>query len=56
MSDAAGIIGKDIRAEIEHGPMSGFQILAVGICWTINMLDGFDVLAIAYTAAEIRGE
>ena len=56
MSDAAGIIGNDIRAEIEHGPMSGFQILAVGICWTINMLDGFDVLAIAYTAAEIRSE
>jgi len=56
MVDAALNTGKDIRAEIELGPMSGFQILAIGICWTINMLDGFDILAIAYTAAEIRGE
>ncbi len=56
MSDAASDPGIDIRAEIENDPMSGFQILVIGICWTINMLDGFDILAIAYTAAEIRGE
>ena len=53
MSDAAGTAEIDIRSEIENGPMSGFQILAIGICWTINMLDGFDILAIAYTAPEI---
>jgi benzoate transport len=56
MSHAAGIEHTDIRAEIENGPMSRFQIRAIAICWTINLLDGFDILAIAYTAAEIRGE
>jgi len=45
--------GADIRAQIEHGPMTGFQHTAIAICWTINMLDGFDVLAIAFTAPEI---
>jgi benzoate transport len=56
MNDAALIPEDDIRDQIEHGPMSRFQIMAIGICWTINMLDGFDILAIAYTAAEIRDE
>lgn len=33
--------------------MSAFQIIAIVIFWTINMLDGFDVLAIAFTAPEV---
>ena len=32
------------------------QMYAVGICLVINMLDGFDVLAIAFTANEIANE
>lgn len=56
MSDSTRTVEGDIRAEIEHGPMSPFQIIAIGICWTINMLDGFDVLAIAFTAPEISNE
>jgi len=33
--------------------MSLFQISAVVICWVVNMLDGFDVLAISFTAPDI---
>ncbi len=46
----------DIRGQIETGPMTTFQLVAIGICWTINMLDGFDVLAVAFTAPEVSRE
>lgn len=42
-----------IERRISEGEMSPFQIMAVGICLVINMLDGFDVLAIAFAAPEI---
>jgi len=34
-------------------PMTGFQIAAIGTCVAISALDGFDVLAIAFTAPAI---
>jgi benzoate transport len=36
--------------------MSRFQIAAIAICVIINMIDGFDVLAIAFTAPQIAQE
>jgi benzoate transport len=44
---------EDPRALLRRGPMSGFQIAAVTICMIVNMLDGFDVLAIAFTGPQI---
>jgi benzoate transport len=44
---------EDPRALLRRGPMSGFQIAAVTICMIVNMLDGFDVLAIAFTGPAI---
>jgi len=46
----------DPRRTIDHGPMSRFQVAAVAICLVINMLDGFDVLAIAFAAPAIALE
>lgn len=46
----------DIRDTIRNNEMSRFQVTAVGLCLVINMLDGFDVLAIAFTASEISKE
>ena len=43
----------DLRRTIDDGPMSPFQIAAIAICLVVNMLDGFDVLAIAFTAPAI---
>lgn len=45
-----------LQQAIDHGPMSRFQVVAVGICLVINMLDGFDVLAISFTAPAIASE
>lgn len=39
-----------------QGKSSSMQLAIIGICWLINMLDGFDVLAIAYTAPAISAD
>ena len=41
---------------IEHGRMMPTQLGVILTCWIINMLDGFDVLAIAYTAPALSAE
>ena len=45
-----------LRAIIDEGPMSRFQVQAVGLCVALNMLDGFDVLVMAFTAPEVARE
>lgn len=46
----------NLRAQLEHGPMTGFQKLAIAICTVLIMLDGFDVLVMAFTAASVSAE
>jgi benzoate transport len=43
----------DVRAIVRDGPMTVFQIVVVGICTLLNMIDGFDVLAMSFTAPVI---
>jgi benzoate transport len=45
-----------IREIIDAGPMSRFQVLAVAICVGLNMLDGFDVLVMAFTGPAISAD
>lgn len=47
---------KDPRLSMAKHPMTLFQVSAVGLCFIINILDGFDVLAIAFAAPEIAEE
>jgi benzoate transport len=46
----------EIKDVINKRPMTGFQVAAVAICVLLNMLDGFDVLVVAFTASEISRE
>ncbi|MGF0238826.1 MFS transporter [Rhodococcus sp. IEGM1300] len=46
----------DLKAAVDNGPMVTFQWLAVGICIVLNMIDGFDVLVMAFTAASVSAE
>ncbi len=46
----------DARAMLREGPMSSFQIMVVAITTLLNMIDGFDVLAISFTAPLIAKE
>lgn len=46
----------DLKSRVDSGPMSAFQCLAIGICIVLNMIDGFDVLVMAFTAASVSAE
>ena len=46
----------DLKARVDNGPMGAFQWLAIGICIVLNMIDGFDVLVMAFTAASVSAE
>jgi len=39
---------------IDQAPLGRLQLLAVALCCGINLLDGFDIQAIAYAAPQIR--
>ena len=46
----------DIKQRLDNDPMGRFQCLAIGICIVLNMIDGFDVLVMAFTAASVSAE
>src|SRR5437764_9949280 len=46
----------DVRAALREGPISMLQVGVVTICTLLNMIDGFDVLAISFTAPLIAKE
>ena len=46
----------ELLKALNQGKITTIQIGVIVICWFINMLDGFDVLAIAYTAPSITEE
>lgn len=45
-----------VRAMIDASPFTRQQVLVVSICFFLNMLDGMDVLAIAYAAPSIASD
>ena len=49
MADAA----TSLQAQLDARPMSALQWRVVALCWLVNMLDGFDLLAISFTAPAI---
>ncbi|AQA19224.1 hypothetical protein BST95_14215 [Halioglobus japonicus] len=42
-----------LKASIDQNPISRLQVITITICAIINMLDGFDVLVMSFTAASI---
>ncbi|USS52994.1 MULTISPECIES: MFS transporter [Pseudomonas] len=46
----------DLKQRLDNDPMGRFQCLAIGICIVLNMIDGFDVLVMAFTAASVSAE
>jgi benzoate transport len=53
---ASGAPATDVRRLLDDGPMSRFQVGAVAVCVILNMLDGFDVLVMAFTATSVQAE
>ncbi|WP_299538469.1 aromatic acid/H+ symport family MFS transporter [uncultured Streptomyces sp.] len=46
----------NITARISRAPMSGYQWLIVALCTFMNCLDGFDVMAVAFTGPSVTEE
>ena len=42
-----------VRDVIDNGEVSGQQLLVVGMCMFFNMLDGFDITAMAVVASAV---
>lgn len=42
-----------IQEQIETGDITGFQILTIALCTFLNMLDGFDILVMAFAAPAV---
>jgi len=49
-------MNSDLKQRLDNDPMGRFQCLAIGICIVLNMIDGFDVLVMAFTAASVSAE
>ncbi|MFD6951437.1 MFS transporter [Nocardiopsis sp. TSRI0078] len=46
----------DVRRRLDDGRMSRAQWTAVAVCVLLNVLDGFDVLVMAFTSDAVSGE
>ena len=40
----------DMRRILDQGPVSRLQLVVIALCMLMNMLDGMDVMVIAYAA------
>lgn len=56
MTAGSDTITADIRQLVAKSPMSAHQIAAIVVCVGLNMLDGFDVLVMSFTAAGVSAE
>jgi benzoate transport len=44
----------DVRQLIAKGPLTTFQLAALAVCIGLNMLDGFDILAMSFSASGVQ--
>ncbi len=47
---------QDIRRALAEGPLTRFQLAAIGVCIALNMLDGFDILAMSFSASGVKAD
>ena len=44
----------DLRRRVAEGALTPFQWVAIGVCVCLNMLDGFDILAMSFAASGVK--
>lgn len=47
---------RDVLSEINHNNMSRYQWFIILICICLNIIDGFDVMVMAFTAPSVSAE
>lgn len=56
MSDAVASSKNIVADVIDNGQISGQQLLVIGLCMFLNMLDGFDITAMAVVATSVSND
>ncbi|MGY8796033.1 MAG: MFS transporter, partial [Woeseiales bacterium] len=56
MTAAAATSDDIVKDVIDNGQVSGQQFLVIGLCLFFNMLDGFDITAMAIVASSVSTE
>jgi benzoate transport len=46
----------DLRRALARGQLTRFQLAAVAVCIALNMLDGFDILAMSFAASGVKAD
>lgn len=49
-------MNSSVVGKMDDEPMSAYQWFVIALCFLINMLDGFDVLVMAFTAASVASQ
>jgi benzoate transport len=44
----------DLQHRVVQGPLTAFQLGAIAVCVGLNMLDGFDILAMSFSASGVK--
>src|SRR6202163_1551444 len=44
----------DVQHRVVQGPLTTFQLAAIAVCIGLNMLDGFDILAMSFSASGVK--
>jgi benzoate transport len=47
-------MSNDLQRRVAEGPLTSFQLVAIGVCVCLNMLDGFDILAMSFAASGVK--
>jgi benzoate transport len=45
-----------LRETIDRAPMTKFQVMVVALCLAMNIVEGFDILVMAFAASAVAGE
>src|SRR6266853_929816 len=44
----------NLQSRVAHGPLTSFQLTAIAVCIGLNMLGGFDILAMSFSASGVK--
>ena len=47
---------QDLRRRLAQGPITALQLTVIAVCVGLNMLDGFDVLAMSFAASGVKAD
>ena len=47
-------MSQDLQRRLAQGPITAFQLTVIALCVGLNMLDGFDVLAMSFAASGVK--